>query len=260
MSGSFNARGELEPSTFIAIFGKKGSGKSVLALSIAAAWPHDMVVIDVAGDDGPDERPRDQPGTHDVHSLTGPVDELPKAWPEHLRREKRPMILRYVPDAGSPTELEDMDAVIGLVYAHSTRDRPAMLLIHEIGRVAPAGKTQPHMRRVVNHGRHRGLMMVTCGPRSLDIDLLIIAQADLVYTFELNQPADRKRIAENIGWNPAEFDAAVHDLGPHEHLRFDAREPKPAKEGDQDWRLVHMQALPEDEVAAALAWAHPEAA
>jgi hypothetical protein len=258
VSGTFTDRGELEPSAaaIIMIIGRKGSGKSVLANSFGRAWPYDMVVIDVAGDDGPDPRPRDKPGTHDVHVLTGPVDELPAKWPEHLRRDKRPMILRYIPDAGSPTEAEDMDHMVGLAYNHSSADRPAMLLIHEIGRVAPAGRTQPHMRRVLNHSRHRALTVVAAGPRTITVDPLMISQADLVYVFDLNQPADRQRVAENIGWDPKEFSDFVNELGRYEHLRYDAREPKP-EPGETDWRLVHLDPLPEDEVRRALAWAHP---
>lgn len=259
MSGTFDEKGRLNPhaAAIVAIFGRKGSGKSVLACAFGRVWPYDMVVIDVAGDDGPDPRPRERPGTHDVHVIRGTVDELPKRWPEHLRTGKRPMILRYVPDAGSPTELEDMDAMTGLAYAHSSKDRPAMLLVHEIGRVAPAGRTPPHMRRVLNHSRHQGLTLVACGPRTLTVDPLIISQADLVYVFELHQPGDRRRIAENIGWDPSDFDASVHDLGRFEHLRHDAREPKPEHPDDEDWRLIHLEPLPEDEVKAALEWAHP---
>lgn len=255
MSGTFNDRGELEPTAAAIIYctGKKGSGKSIMAGLFASSWPYDMVVIDVAGDDGPMPR---TPGTgsHDIHELKGSVDELPRAWPEHLRREKRPMILRYVPDPGSPTELEDMDAVVGLALAHSTKERPCMLVIHEVGRAWPAGRTPAHGRRVVNHSRHHGLTAVLCGPRPMTVEPLAIGQADLVYTFELNQPSDRRRVAENIGWDPAEFSTWVHDLGRHEYLRFDAREPKPEQEGDEDLRLVHYPPLPEDVVAQVQRW------
>lgn len=261
MSGTFNDQGQLEPSAaaIVAIFGRKGSGKSILASSFGRAWPYDMVVIDVAGDDGPDPRPRDRPGTHDVHVITGPVDELPSAWPEHLRDRRRPMILTYRPDAGSPTEAEDMDHMVGLAYHHSNPERPAMLLIHEIGRVAPAGRTQPHMRRVLQHSRHQALTVIAAGPRTLTVDPLVISQADLVYVFELHQPSDRKRIAENIGWEPSAIDLSVSELARFEHLRHDAREAKPEQDGDEDYRLVHLDPLPDEEVRAALAWAHPQA-
>ncbi len=260
MSGTFNDRGQLDPSAaaIVAIFGPKGSGKSVLANVFAMAWPYDMVVIDVAGDDGPEPRPRDKPGTHDVHNLTGTVDMLPGAWPEDLRHKDRPMILRYLPDAGSETEAEDMDAMVGLAYNHSQVGKPAMLLVHEIGRVAPAGRTQPHMRRVVNHSRHRQLTFIAAGPRSMTVEPLVIAQADLVYAFDLPQPADKQRVADNIGWPVKDYTEALKPLRPYEHLRFDRREPKPEQDGDQDQRLIHMGPLPEDVVRAATAWAHPE--
>lgn len=257
MSGTFNAKGELEPSAaaIILCVGKKGSGKTVMTLLIASSWPHDMVVIDVAGDDGP--MPRKQgTGSHDIHVLTGTVDDLPRSWPEHLRSDPpRPMILLYRPDAGSSTELEDMDAMVGLAYSHSGNPNPCLLVIHEVGRVAPANRTPPHMRRVLNHSRHRQLTAAFAGPRPQTIDPLVIAQADLVYTFELNNPADRRRVAETIGWDPKDFDAAVHQLGRHEYLRFDAREEKPEQDGDDDLRLVHYPALPEDVVAQVKRWA-----
>jgi hypothetical protein len=261
VSGSFDERGQLDHKrgTFIVCTGKKESGKSVMAGAFAMSWPYDMVVLDIAGDDGPFVRKEPDSRTHDVIDLTGTVEDLPRSWPEYQRREKRPMILRYVPDPGSATELEDMDAVTGLAFSHSTKERPAMLLVHEMGRAAPAGRTPAHMRRVLNHNRHRGLTAVFCGPRPMTVDPLVIAQADLVYTFELNQPSDRKRVSDNIGWDPAEFDQAVHDLGLHEYLLYDARLPKPEQEGDEDDRLVHHDALPPVVVEQVQAWIAAEA-
>jgi len=257
VSGTFDDDGQIDPSKAVIIFctGKKESGKSIVALLHASSWPYDMVVLDIAGDDGP--MPRNPgTGTHDVHEITGTVDELPRTWPEHLRSDPpRPMILRYVPDPGSPTELEDMDAMTGLAFHHSTKERPCMLLVHEIGRAAPANRTPAHMRRVLNHNRHRGLTAIFCGPRPLTVDPLTISQADLVYTFELNNPDDRQRVAKNIGWDPAAFDAAVAALARFEHLRYDAREPKPEQEGDEDLRLVHCEPVPDDVVAALQKWA-----
>lgn len=256
MAGTFNEGGQLEPgqATFIVCTGKKGSGKSIMAGTFAMSWPYDMVVLDVAHDDGPLPRSKPRTRSHDVLDFTGPADELPRQWPEFRRDERRPMILRYLPDAGSPTFLEDMDAMTGLAFTHSTKDRPAMLVVHEMGRAAPAGRTPAHMRRVLNEGRHRGLVGVWCGPRSQTVDLLVLAQADLVYTFELNQPADRKRIAENIGWDPAGFDQSVHELGRHEYLVYDARLPKPEQEDDVDERLKHCDPLPEETVKQVQAW------
>lgn len=259
--GTLDANGELDPhsAAIITCVGKKGSGKTTMALLYAQSWPFDMVVLDVAGDDGPMPRPA-RSASHDVHDLAGTVDDLPRRWPEQLRLDGRPMILRYVPDPGSATELEDMDAVVGLALSHSRKDKPVMLVVHEIGRAAPAGKTRAHMRRVVNHSRHHGLTCVFCGPRTLTVEPLVISQADLVYVFDLPGPADRRRVAENIGWNPAALDAAVAELGQYEPLLFDARRAKPEHPDDDDYRLVHLEAIPADEVADILRWARGEPA
>lgn len=253
--GTFDSRGQLDPATgtIITCVGQKGTGKSIMAGLIASTWPYDMVVIDVAGDDGP--MPRRNVGTHDVVDITGAVDDLPRSWPEHLRSDTgRPLILRYVPDPGSPTELEDMDAVVGLAWAHSGHPRPVLMVVHEIGRVAPANRTPAHMRRVLNHNRHRLLPAIFCGPRPHTIDPLVMSQSDLVYVFELRNWRDRRRVADDIGWEPASLDEAVHDLGQHEYLRYDASVPKPEHDDDDDLRLVHYPALPPEVVDQVKRW------
>lgn len=252
MSGSFNERGELEISDgrLILCVGKKRSGKSVLAKVIFASYPGDRVVIDVAGDDGP--------AGEGIIELHGTVDELPKRWPEHQREDgpdgrPKPMTLRYVPDAGSPTFLEDMDAVVGLALRQGAREHDkghigCALLIHEIGVVAPAGQTKPHMRRALMHNRHNHLTVIMCGPRPMTIDPLVVQQSDLIYTFELLNPADRKRLAETMGWHPADFDEEVLTLRRHEYVRYDANEDAPQGPDEDDVRLVKFPPLPEDVV------------
>lgn len=258
MSGSFDDRGQLQiaDGRIILAVGKKRSGKSILGKLFFATYPGDKVVIDVAGDDGP--------GGGDVIELHGDAGSLPRRWPELQRQDGpggqwQPMTLRYVPDAGSPTFAEDMDAVVGLALAHGRQQHHAgrvgcCLLIHEIGVVAPANRTQPNMRRALAHNRHNHLTLIMCGPRPQTVDPLVIQQADLIYAFELLNPADRKRLAETMGWDPRDFDAAMlgdpadpeaRGLAVHEYLRFDANEEKPQGEED-DLRLVHFPRLPDE--------------
>lgn len=246
MSGSFDDRGALDISDgrIILCVGKKRSGKSILAKLIFQSYPGDKVVIDVAGDDGP--------MGDGVLTIRGKVDDLPRRWPEEQRDEDKPMTLRYVPDAGSSTFREDMDAVVGLALAHGLNQRHrgrigCCLLVHEIGVLAPAHRTQPHTMRALMHNRHNALTLVMCGPRPQVVDPLVLQQADVVYVFETMNPTDRKRLAESMGWHPVDFDEAVHDLARHEYLRFDANEMKPDA-GEDDLRLVHFPPLPEDVV------------
>jgi len=257
MSGSFNDRGELEVADGRLIFltGKKKSGKSVLAKMLVDSYPGDLVVLDVAGDDGPMGD-----GVIDLQGDAVELSEQP--WPEYRRHftddgKPLPMTLRYVPDPGSPTSLADSDAVVGMALRHAKDQREksggkagCCLLIHEIGVVAPVQQTQPHMRRLLMHNRHVGATAIMCGPRPLSIDPLVVQQADLVYAFELPNEDDRKKLAKTVGWSVPEWDAAMQDLGRHEYLRFDSNEPKP-EPGQRDMRVLHFPPLPPDVVAAA---------
>jgi hypothetical protein len=253
VTGTFETDGSIDPSAgrILDFIGKKGSGKSVYAMYFAKNFPGDIVVIDVAGDDGP--------VGPDVVTITGKSGDpsFPPSWPEHARLyidgKPQRMILRYIPDPGSDMFLADCDAIVGLAMAHGREMGRCLLLVHEIGVIAPANRTQPNMRRFLMANRHHHLMGALCGPKSMAMDTLILAQADLVFVFELKGVADRQRIAESIGWNAREFSAAVHDLGRHEYLRYDNNEPAPAS-GEVDRRLVHFDPLPASIVDQVLAW------
>lgn len=247
--GTLDSRGEIDPSVGVVMtfLGKKRSGKSKMALLWFESYPYDRVVIDINGTDGPHH----PSGPHDqLVELHGTVDTLPRKWPEHLReyaedgRPKR-MTLRFHPDMGSPTFLEDVDAVLGLAF----RTGRVCVLIHEAGLVAPSNRTPPHMKRMLQSNRHRQLTCLFCAPRSKTMDTLVLGQADLVYVFELPNGDDRDTVADAIGWDRTDFRLAVQELGAHEYLRADTNENKPATEGEPDMRLVHFPALPADVVA-----------
>lgn len=238
MSGSFDKHGRLDlaDGRLVTFIGKKRSGKSIMALSFFESFPGDKIVIDVAGDDGPMGA--------EVLDLKGTVDDLPRSWPDAARDGDRPMTLRYVPDPGSATYREDMDAVVAMAMRHGR----CCLLIHEMGDLAPSNRTPTHTRRMLRQNRHRRVTGLFCAPRPQTMDPLVLQQSDVIYTFEVMNPHDRRRIADSIGWDPASFDEAVHALGPHEYLRFDANELKPDADEDGDPRLVHFDALPPDVV------------
>lgn len=246
---SFNSAGEIDMSNgaIIDCIGKKRSGKSVMASLLMQSFPGDVIVIDPAGDDGPTGP--------DVVEWRGTVETLPGEFPEYARKQKgQRVILHYVPDPGSPTELQDMDAVVGVAMEHSTKDVPAMLVIHETGRVMPAGRTPPHVRRYLNHNRHRGLVGVNCMPRPKTVDPLVVTQADLLYVFTLPHPDDRKRIAEETGTDPRQLDDALDHLRPHGYLRIDTNWAEADATDEDDGPVTDWPGLPEDVVRMVKAW------
>jgi hypothetical protein len=197
----------------VAIFGRKGTGKSELAWRLWCSWPQDRVVIDVTGDVG---RLHPDPETVDLEVPP------PSRWPETARWDRKHgrLSLRYVPDHADPAWRDDMDRVVGLAFAHGH----TLLWVEEVGLVAPSGQVMPHMRKALHMGRHQDLWMVTTCPRPMGVDPLVLAQADVVYCFDLPNPDDRRRVADCIGWNRSEIDEAVAELPEHGYLRYVAAE------------------------------------
>jgi hypothetical protein len=210
-------RSRIDPHTptIATILGKKGSGKSVLARRLWDTWPYDRLAIDPHND------------LHDEHSHVL-RDPLPVRLPAPLDTEDERGSWRYVPDPGSRTYVDDLDRAVGLAFNH----RRTLLWCDEVGDLTRAAYTPPFMRRALHQSRHRQLSMLLCGPRSIDINPMVIAQADLLYVFDMPHPRDRERVAEVIGYPPKDFAGAVQNLDDHEYLRWDGHE------------LVHFPKLP----------------
>lgn len=239
--GTLSAQGEIDPSRGVVLMclGKKRSGKSKMGLLWFMSYPGDRLVIDINGTDGP------KPNGKDIVELKGHVGDLPSKWPEDLRPEEgKSMTLYYHPDLGSPTFLEDVDAVLGMAYNKGD----VCVIVHEMGIVAPAGKCPPHVKRMLQSNRHRRITLIMCAPRAKTMEPLTYGQADMIYVFELPNKHDRDTISDAIGWDNTDFALAVEELGAHEYLRADTNENRP--EGDApDMRLVHCPPLPADVVA-----------
>lgn len=211
-----SSRLDADRPTFISVFGKKGSGKSVLARRLWDTWPGDELCIDVAADA---LGPRDVQETYRA--------DVPDFWPM-AAREDEPVRIRYVPDPAAGAYYDDLDRAVGLAL----KRKGSLVWIDEIGIVSRVNRSGPNLTRLLHQGRHQRMSAVMCGPRPINVDPLVLAQSDYVYVFKLPNPNDRQRIAAECGIDPKTFDAAVHALGPHEYLRYD---------GDE---LVHFPPLP----------------
>lgn len=204
-------RQRLDPGapTFMSAFGAKGSGKSVLASAYWRSWPYNCLSIDPTGDF--DAGPGD-----DVEVLTG---ELPGRLPIPEEGRKRWV---YRPDPGSATYADDMDQAAGLAF-WTPPEMPFLLQIDEIHELTGANRTGPNMRRVLHQHRHRNLSVITCGPRTKDIDPLVLSQSDYAYAFRMPHPLDQERFAAVCGVDPKVFADTMRQLPTYGYLRYDAR-------------------------------------
>jgi hypothetical protein len=187
---------ELDPHKpwFVSAWGKKGSGKSYLNRLLFDSYPYDRLCIDVNGNADP----------ADSEKLTG---DLPRKFPEGVARvgEKRPArSLHYRAHPGAPTYRDDLDRAVGL--ALYPQDHRTCLWAGEVGALMPHGRPGPHMATVLQQNRHYNVTFLADGPRPVYVDPLTIAQSDFVAVFRLPNPSDRRRIAEEIGFSPREFD------------------------------------------------------
>lgn len=215
---------ELEPdmldpdgSNFVAIFGMKGSGKSVRARHFFEHWQGPAMVIDAIGD-------------VDVRGLDGrPVKrttEPPTRWPRREvngREELEPRIW-YTPDVKDNAWLEKVDVAIGL----ANRTPHCLLWLDEVHLLLPVHTTRrmPGARSALIVGRHTPLSILACGPRPSEIDLLVLQQADHVLVYDLPNADDRERIAKTAGWERHDFHARHGALGRHEYLWLNRAEKR----------------------------------
>lgn len=170
----------------IACFGRKGSGKSVAARMLFRSWPDvDKVTIDVNGDA--------DPGPDAVRVTGEPPSKLPARGDDG-----RPVNLWYVADPERKEYRDDLDRAVGL--ALFPQDRRTLLWVDEIGEVTQKSHTPPRLRKLLQQSRHYHASALMCGPRPMNVDPLVLQQADRVLLFDLPNPDDREKVAKTIGW------------------------------------------------------------
>lgn len=196
-------------SSLILLVGRKGSGKSVIARNLYRSYPFDKLAIDVNGDA--------EPGV-DAELIRAPLPRFP------IDADGRARNLHYRVDPGSATYRDDLDRAIGMALYPA--DLPCMVWLDEIGEVTTGNTTPPHLRRLLMQSRHHGpCSALMCGPRPKDINPLCVSQADRIYIFDLPNPMDRQRLAENMGYPPARLNAELEETlrrGKYWHLMYDA--------------------------------------
>lgn len=207
----------------VTVLGRKGTGKSILAAGFWDSYPYDEICLDVTRDAVVG------PGCNYVHELPG---RFPAPDTEAGRTRTK---LVYQPDPGSATYDEDLDRAVSLAL-ENPRGK-CLLWIDERGEFTV--RPGPGMRRALNQSRHWGLSILSCGPRAVQFDPLLLSNADYLFIFDLPGVHDRKRVADTIGVAEGSLSEAIFALPEHGYLRWDASRRS----------MVEFPPLPADYVA-----------
>jgi DNA helicase HerA-like ATPase len=159
----------------VTIFGKTGSGKSVLARAIIRSYSR-AILADPKGRATVDDWPI-------VYGSSAFV----AAWPATPR-----IVVRLGP---GEDRRKWLDAIAWHVYRHG---ETAFVLDETIG-VVDANRGSAGLDALLSQGRELGITGVVCTQRPSRIPPAIISEADHLFVFRLNRREDRETVADTIG-------------------------------------------------------------
>lgn len=163
----------------VAIFGRKGFGKSTRARSLVADLPR-VIVFDPM---------RDYPTGAVARSFGEAVDYLTR-----VRLGRYRLVLR------SLDEQDELDLIA--LAVHGSPEHPllpgATFLIDEADRLCSPNWMPPALHRAVNYGRHFGVSQIYVSRRPRRINRDITANADEIHVGATQEPADLSYLAEFI--------------------------------------------------------------
>jgi len=183
---------ELKPGEKVLILGMNGSGKSVIARSIAASWAiGPVVVVDTKGDDPAAVVPNSTicyTAEDAIRHLPGRViyrpsmDEKRRHQPGDDRR-LRPLWCRFEVIAG---KLWEMAGATG---------RPSLVVVHELRELCTEQAIGPNFRELITAGRSKGITLVLVTQRPQRVALEARSEAQHVICLTLTDPAARNEAA-----------------------------------------------------------------
>lgn len=179
----------IEPDEHVFIPGMTGSGKSVLAEVYLAGFDH-VVKLDTKGEVY-ERRKKGQP------IWRGLVEDEDYTVVEHLEdlpSVETPKII-YAPDFREQN-LEYYNELMKWVYLREN----TTLWVDELMEVAPSPMKYPeYLKAIYTRGRSKNVSIWALAQRTLDIPGIVLSQSTHFFVFNLNQPQDRKKIADATG-------------------------------------------------------------
>jgi hypothetical protein len=168
-----------KPNERAILVGATGTGKTTLGRQLLSGYPTILVIDSKCTFGGK----RGEPGYRLVSN------------PSQLRWcSKRHNLVQYRPDEESQG-VDDYDAV----YKWAYRRNDIMVYTDEAFLVHHGAYAPDYLRNCVTCGRELGIGMITGTQRPRGVDLRIMTEAEVFYSFELRHRDDRKRMAEMMG-------------------------------------------------------------
>jgi hypothetical protein len=183
---------------FIAICGRKGTGKSVVARRILQRQRRVFLA--------------DQMFEHTwvpMHNTFESLDDVDEffCWAD----EQRHCCGSYIPQGDLEEEMEQLSDI---VYEHGN----IVFGIEEIASLCGPNFLPPTLSKITRLGRHQSLSVVYTTQRAGDISRALTAATDIFLLFHCSEPRDLAAIAERCGNRVAE---RVARLSLHDSVIFD---------------------------------------
>lgn len=180
----------IRPDEHVFVPGMTGSGKSWLAEIYLAGFETSVVKLDTKGEVY-ERRKKKQP------IWRGLVEGKDYVVVEYLKDlpDVETLKIVYAPHFTEQT-LEHYDSLMKWVYEREN----TTLWIDELMEVAPnPHKYPPYLKAIYTRGRSKDVSIWALAQRTLDIPGIVLSQTTHFFVFNLNQPQDRKKVADGTG-------------------------------------------------------------
>lgn len=166
---------------FVAVVGRKGSGKSEFLRTYAKSWPYSAAIVDPTKDLDPD------------HSFTRPWPGG-TTWPAPIEDDPIPhRRYRITPNRLQEGHREEVDAIVLACHQYP---EPTLVLVDEARYLlASDEKLLRGTDVLLNEGRHGPTFVFVANPRAIGMRPLFMHQADWIVVFDLPDRADVERVA-----------------------------------------------------------------
>lgn len=174
----------------VIVLGMTGSGKSVLAEIYLAGFQTSVVKLDTKGE----AYERRKKGQELWRGLVEGKDFTVVEYLKDLEQVETLKVI-YAPHF-TEQDQEHYDALLKWVYLREN----TTLWIDELMEVAPsANRFPPYLKGVYTRGRSKEVSVWSCSQRSLEIPGSVIGNTTHFFVFNMNQPQDRKKLADATG-------------------------------------------------------------